>query len=183
MKKFKLLQSLPGVFKGAISHYDEDADCYYFGNFQDLSGAMQFFTEEELLKYDIWFEEIPDISKTAIEDCPESYILTLQQQIHAIAKKKGFWDYDDEPTNLDPEIINSKLMLIVTEVAEACEALRIGDYQLLGEWRNGTFDDELADILIRVLDLAEAMQIDMQWQIEKKMEYNKNRGEKHGKSF
>jgi hypothetical protein len=59
-------------------------------------------------------------------------------------------------------------------------------------WRNsesrhteniGTHPIELADIIIRVLDLAEGFGIDMEDAIRRKMEYNKTRERKHGKKF
>ena len=98
------------------------------------------------------------------------------------------------------------LMLIVTELAEACEALRNNNTQkeisseweysvdenktcCLAElttkkhWRAHTFEDELADAVIRIADLCGAMNIDLEWQISKKLEYNKSRAYKHGKQF
>jgi NTP pyrophosphatase (non-canonical NTP hydrolase) len=116
---------------------------------------------------------------------------------HRQACEKGFWNNEDWN-------ISEKLMLIVSELAEANEALRKNDRQLSEEdyrisittgpdeklklhffdrWKKDTFEDELADTVIRIADLCGKMGIDLEWQIEKKLAFNKTRGYKHGKSF
>jgi NTP pyrophosphatase (non-canonical NTP hydrolase) len=66
-------------------------------------------------------------------------------------------------------------MLITGEVAEAHEALRKSDFD--------NFKEELADIVIRVADLAGGLDIDLEDEILKKMEKNTLRPYKHGKKF
>lgn len=63
-------------------------------------------------------------------------------------------------------------MLVVTELAEAAEAFRHND--------QANFAEELADTIIRVLDLASGMGIDVESEILAKLEKNKQRGYKHG---
>jgi NTP pyrophosphatase (non-canonical NTP hydrolase) len=46
-----------------------------------------------------------------------------------------------------------------------------------------TFQDEIADVAIRLFDLCGGMGIDLQKHIELKMKYNSMRGYKHGKAF
>ena len=76
------------------------------------------------------------------------------------------------------------LALIHSEISEALEALRKNDRQLSSEpWRKNTFEDEISDAIIRICDLAEYENIDLEWQLEKKLEYNKHRKIKHGKLF
>lgn len=89
-------------------------------------------------------------------------------QIHDNAEKKGFWDVEDSG-------VADKLMLIVTEVAEACEADRVGDFD--------NFKEEIADIVIRVFDLCGAMNIDIEYEIEKKHAANLERPKRHGKRY
>lgn len=72
------------------------------------------------------------------------------------------------------EIVPEKLMLIVTEVAEAMEAYREGN--------RANFNEEIADILIRTLDLAGRLEIDIQLETLAKMKKNFNRPYKHGKN-
>ena len=84
---------------------------------------------------------------------------------HKIAVEKGFWD---EKRN-----IGEALMLIVTELAEAMEAHRVQD--------DDNFREEIADAFIRLFDLCGGLKIDIQKEIEKKSEKNKNRPYRHGK--
>jgi len=116
----------------------------------------------------------------------------LAEKIHANALVHGF--YDDEKVNI-PE----KLMLIVTELGEAMEAYRNnhntdweGYNKLIDrgiEDEKGAFErlvkntieDELADTIIRTLDLCGYMKIDIAENIKLKMKYNESRPYKHGK--
>ena len=66
-------------------------------------------------------------------------------------------------------------MLIVTELAEACEADREGDFN--------NFKEEIADCFIRLGDMCSALDIDIEDEIRKKMEYNRTREYKHGKKY
>lgn len=84
---------------------------------------------------------------------------------HSIAKSKGFWDKERN--------VGEALMLVVTELAEAMEAHRKQDKQ--------NFDEELADTFIRLFDLCGGLGIDIEAQILKKCEKNKQRPYKHGK--
>ena len=89
---------------------------------------------------------------------------------HDYAVSKGFW----QGINIyEPSEALAKLMLITTEVAEAAEAVRQPNY--------GNLPEELADILIRVADLAGALEIDLDAAIEEKMQKNYKRSYMHGK--
>jgi len=46
-----------------------------------------------------------------------------------------------------------------------------------------SFEDEMADIIIRVMDLCGAMNINIDWHIEQKMKYNLLRPYKHNKAY
>ena len=46
-----------------------------------------------------------------------------------------------------------------------------------------TFEDELADATIRLLDLSTALGIDLEMHVLLKMQYNEGRGYKHGKRY
>jgi NTP pyrophosphatase (non-canonical NTP hydrolase) len=104
-------------------------------------------------------------------------------------------------------------MLIVSELSEALEALRKDHYAKplsvvslahdlelantdeefelnIPEWKEkfeqhikSSFEDEIADVAIRLFDLCGGMGIDLQKHIELKMKYNSMRGYKHGKAF
>lgn len=92
--------------------------------------------------------------------------------------------------------IASKLALIHSEVSEALEALREGNHAaVLGSnslieteeddhpGKPYGFMSELADIVIRVGDLAGIVGGDLEAALELKMEYNETRPFKHGKSL
>lgn len=68
-----------------------------------------------------------------------------------------------------------KLMLIASELGEALEALRKGDAI--------NFREELADVIIRMADMAGGYDIDLETEIKDKMQKNKARPKKHGKEF
>lgn len=121
----------------------------------------------------------------------------LADEIHANAKSKGFFD--------EPKNIGEMLALIHSEVSEALEADRNNNYfnkelyhaELVAQSQHGkdgeilafkthvknTFEDELADVMIRVMDLAAFKGIDLEYHILHKMNYNANREHKHGKKY
>lgn len=73
----------------------------------------------------------------------------------------------------EDELMLGKLMLVVTEVAEAAEAVRHHDLE--------NFTEEIADTFIRLFDICGSMKIDIEAVIELKMSVNQNRLPKHGK--
>jgi NTP pyrophosphatase (non-canonical NTP hydrolase) len=77
--------------------------------------------------------------------------------------------------------ILAKLALVHSEVSEAVECARCG----LLEWyeEDGKPEGmvvELADAVIRIADLCEALGLDLESAIELKHEYNKTRSHRHG---
>lgn len=64
------------------------------------------------------------------------------------------------------------LALIHSEASEALEGFRHDD--------KANFAEELADILIRVLDCASGLEIDMDATVRSKLEKNRQRGWRHG---
>ena len=95
---------------------------------------------------------------------------TILVLAHQNAVNKGFWrnrNIDDIHSCL------AEMALIHSEVSEATEALRKNDQQ--------NFEEELADICIRVCDSAAARNIDLQSAIIKKMKINESREFMHGK--
>lgn len=129
----------------------------------------------------------------------------LQKISHMQSADKGFWDLYDNVSmsqfeGVDGEdaqllvaiaIISQKLALIHSEVTEALEDLRnnkpfVGK-EALTIAENGKpegFASELADVIIRVLDMGGALGIDLEQTIITKLEYNdKSRGHLHGRAF
>jgi NTP pyrophosphatase (non-canonical NTP hydrolase) len=132
-------------------------------------------------------------------------INTLIKLAHEKAKNGGWWDAERN--------IGELLMLTVSELSEALEALRKDHYAdkkvvtdlyndlvvnshdeefILNEsdWKasfeksvKNTFEDELADVAIRLFDLCGGLNVDLEKHIDLKMKYNSMRGYKHGKKF
>ena len=121
----------------------------------------------------------------------------LAAQAYEASCNKGFYD--------KPVETGTRLMLIVSEVSEALEADRRGIYCDLSDFDSetqvtprtecdpftdkferhikDTFEDEIADTFIRLLDLCGFMNIDIERHIALKMQYNSLRSFKHGKSY
>ena len=86
-------------------------------------------------------------------------------------------------------VVPVKLALIHAEVSEALEAHRESDILTIrttdarGNLKPEGFASELADIMIRVADLAGILEIDLEGAIKEKMAYNQTRPYKHGKAY
>lgn len=101
----------------------------------------------------------------------------VANEIHSTACDKGFWE--DGVERNDGEM----LCLIHSEISEALEALRAGNPP---DDKLPTFNSvevELADAVIRIMDLAEARGWQVAKAIEAKAKFNKSRPFKHGKKF
>lgn len=125
----------------------------------------------------------------------------LASEIHSNARSKGFYE--------QPKNIGEMLCLIHSEVSEALEADRKNHYAVKS-WNieknidlndmestskkqyfqnefevaiKNSFEDELADVMIRVMDLAAFKGIDLEYHIKMKMAYNAMREHKHGKNY
>lgn len=94
----------------------------------------------------------------------------LAEEVVAINRANGWDILGDWKTN--PVFIAAKLALIHSEASEALEALRDDDFP--------AFEEELADTLIRVLDLAGGLGIDMDTAVRTKLARNRGRGHRHG---
>lgn len=98
----------------------------------------------------------------------------LADEIHETAKSKGWWEKDRN--------FGEALALIHCEVSEAMEAYRDGDNFLsIGEnLKPEGVPAELADVIIRVLDLCGGLMIDIEGAVRLKMKYNATRPYRHG---
>ena len=80
----------------------------------------------------------------------------------------------------------TQFALVMTEAAEAIEELRKGNkphrtyYNADKPNKPEGVPSELADIVIRCLDIAEMFGIDLGWTLAEKLEYNSSRGYRHG---
>lgn len=109
-------------------------------------------------------------------------------RIHGWAVGKGWWS---RPTDTIP----AKLLLIHSEISEAAECLRdarpcpkgapdfdYDDLRDLKRWEGKPvgFALEIADTIIRCLDLCAQVGIDIDEVVRQKMEYNASREHRHG---
>jgi NTP pyrophosphatase (non-canonical NTP hydrolase) len=159
-------------------------------------------TFEQTIKdfYSDWNTSFTGIEVAKIlEKVTTENLTEFSKDIHQGNVKRGFYD--------DPKEIGTVLMLIVTELAEAMESYRggnrLGSERLSSmEWDSAldqefsredinqfkavvkdTFEDEIADTIIRLFDLCGWLNIDIHKHIILKLKYNSTRPYKHGKAF
>lgn len=143
-------------------------------------------------------EQLPEVSRMSLNDLGyeqtvstandtlsfevpltiEPTISQLQEYIRDWAIRKGW--LTETPRNPAEQ-----LMLIVTELAEACEAFRMGNppCERPGMEQYSHAAEELADVVIRCLQMAGEHNIPLADVILAKMAFNETRPVKHGKKF
>ena len=99
----------------------------------------------------------------------------ISRKVHKISKEHGFWD---EKRN-DGEVI----ALIHSELSEVLEALRHNNPSSKRIVEFSSVEEELADVVIRVMDYARGNDLLLADAILAKIDYNKGRDFMHGKSF
>ena len=116
----------------------------------------------------------------------------LAKEIHAANKEKGFYD--------KPVETGTQLMLITSELSEALEADRHGlranrpgfeeavksgaEFTVaFKETMKDSYEDEIADAIIRLFDHCGYKGIDIHFHIENKLKYNRSRDKMHGKKY
>ena len=101
----------------------------------------------------------------------------MAKELHEVAVEKGFW-----PDKVDDIFITKQLMMIVSEAVEVMEAIR-------KDKGKQEVADEMADIIIRTLDLYQGLKDngyvdgDLQVALNNKTDFNKSRPERHGVKF
>ncbi len=130
------------------------------------------------------------------ENLDEQFLMTglnpCADYIFQNNKGKGFWDKERN--------VGELLMLVTSELGEAMEAHRKGRFadwkqadenvSMGGDWEanfkshiKDTFEDEIADAIIRLLDLSAGLGIDIERHIVEKVKYNQSRPRLHGKNY
>ncbi|BAQ14703.1 MazG nucleotide pyrophosphohydrolase domain-containing protein [Clostridium botulinum] len=125
----------------------------------------------------------------SIEDYVNLKIKEMVKDAHKNAIDHGFWEEehniitkmcvkgfkDEEIKAVKRAFMCQRLMLIVSEVSEAVNALRKDDKE--------NYAEELADIILRTSDTALGDTVDIEKEIKKKMKKNRSRPYKHDKAF
>lgn len=119
----------------------------------------------------------------------------VQRTVHKLARKKGWWPMLERSTPAKQKrkeleaLVPEKLVLVHSEISEALEEYRsrkvLGEVTFGAENEQGVekpegFGVELADAVIRIFDLAEALNIDLGYWIMRKHEFNSGRPRRHG---
>lgn len=99
----------------------------------------------------------------------------MECKVHSIAAEKGWWDEERNNGEL--------VALIHSEVSEMLEALREEDKKDEHLPLLDSIAVEMADVVIRLMDMANARGYDLSGAICKKVEFNAGRPRKHGKLF
>jgi len=145
-------------------------------------------------------------------------IEALQKEINKTNHEKGFWNdnlmiiskmkesewFDQKEIDaVESAFKSQKLILVISEIAEAIEADRKGKYAKNNDvifngndypndedfikafemFKKDTHEDEIADATIRLLDYAEEKQTTLSQSIKDKKRYNALREKMHGKKY
>lgn len=150
-------------------------------------------------------EQVAALNATGIEWTPcipmqlsSTSLNAMRDKVHQLAEEKGWHENFDlivKGTKFDKDYADTAKVMHVAgclanihgEVSEALECLRtdgMDDISLVDAPANGIkpegFAIELADVLIRVLDLCGLLEIDIDEAVRVKHEYNKTRPYRHG---
>lgn len=135
-------------------------------------------------------------------------IQEISKQIHENAKAKGFWDKernlgemlmlivsevseameaDRKSLYYDPATRYRKDKDLTPNGAKWAFDIVDSSHNAWFNWFQAevknSFEDEMADTVIRILDLCYSRNIDLEWHIKQKMRYNAMREHMHGKKY
>lgn len=115
--------------------------------------------------------ELPEPRYTNGDGVMDKPLSRISQAIWDTCEEKGF----HEPINPEIGEIAVRLLLTISEICEAFEAVR--------KEHPDHHREEIADTAIRLLHYAAVEGIDLDAEVARKMEINRGRPYKHGKKF
>lgn len=131
-----------------------------------------------------------------MNECDENFVFgfeLVQRAVHGVNSANGFWDVPDKlmelsKANMSPEdaekvqaiVMTSFLGLMDTEVSECIEGIRKSPKDKWASLEKDSVTRELADLVIRAIDFAEAYKLPLAEAIIVGLEHNRGRGWMHG---
>lgn len=107
-----------------------------------------------------------------ITDSSASAVNAMCKTVYENASAHGWWDQDRNRGEM--------IALMHSELSEALEAIRTGNPPCPKDPSMSTLEEEMADVVIRVMDFCYAEKIDLGRAIQRKHAVNMKRPYKHG---
>lgn len=122
-------------------------------------------------------EDLKELFKDAVHNkvFTELYLECFFNDVMYLTKKHKAWDKEKS--------VSQKLLLVVSEISEALEGMREGNKMDKHLPTIPNLNVEIADAVIRLLDLSHSLGIDLGKALTEKMAFNAKREHLHGKAF
>jgi NTP pyrophosphatase (non-canonical NTP hydrolase) len=181
---------LPDEWDGYGEPHECGPQCELWDGESNIVRPKEYETEEHAPE-SIPVVPEPDDDPIVVDDAiaDDVYGLNnLASRIHDTARAKGWWNgVNGKDWEHVIGVVGAKLLLVHSELSEATEDLRVAqgedDLVLTSPGDDGKpvgFATELADVLIRILDLSAWLDIDIEDAVAEKMLYNAKRSYRHG---
>ncbi len=137
---------------------------------EHLGKELEITNVKDLHMIELWDDRAVGVVRNV--GTPVESLTAKANEVLAINKANGWNCITPDEWESSPYKVPALLALITSEVSEALEDFRKGN--------RDHFPEELADVMIRVLDLAGGLGIDLDKAIAAKLEKNRARSYRHG---